>query len=278
MKLSAYKALIAEDHLIATIFDLTERFPRGPKAKLRRKDYDEEREHYRSEPKSDKLVGGDLGYDMHELYKLTQMGISYHYLTMMMTKVKDAAMGEDDGKWNYETKEFEKSGFVKIFKVGPQVTRRVRRLDNRLREIKKMVEASSNKNIYDISCGELRAPVSVFGDSEVHALQQFDLLVKGAFDAGMASGLTSTGWRGSKTTTDRTAVYRGPSHGPHEIMAANERFTKAILAKQVNMRQCIDKMKAQLIASEDLIQMVEMFTMNVCAQQFGDAEYSGDAE
>ena len=70
MKVSAYKMLITENKRNAMIFDLTERFPRGPKAKLRAKHYNK---HDRwggnaLAPESDELIGGDRGTykgDMH---------------------------------------------------------------------------------------------------------------------------------------------------------------------------------------------------------------------
>ncbi len=270
MKLSAYKALIAEDVRTATIFDLTERFPRGPKAKLRRKDYDTS--DYGLEPESVKLIGGDFGYDMFELYKLCSEGWHNGKLDNMTTKIEDAAMGGAEYNWDYDKGERIETGNFVIFKSGPQTTRRVRRLENRLRAVKKLVEKTSQKNLYDITAGQWRVPVSVFGDSDVHALQQFNLLVKGAFDAGLESGLMQNGWRSDSKEVTPEASFRGPSHGPHEIMAKNETFVKSIRAKQAECKATIKKMQDQIQAADDIAAMVEMFTMNTCAQQFGDAE------
>lgn len=269
MKLSAYKALIAEDARTATIFDLTERFPRGPKAKLRSKDYKIE---YANVPESDKLMGGDFGYDMFELYKLCSENWYNGSLESMKTRIPDAAMGGEEGSWDYEKRERAVTGFYKVFKSGPQTTRRVRRLEQRLRCVRQMVERVSNKNLYDITAGEWRVPVSVFGDSDIHAKQQFNLLIKGAFDAAMPSGLMGVGWRSEAKEVTVEAAFRGPSHGPHEIMAKNEAFVKSIRLKQAECRATIKKMQDQIQAADDIAAMVEMFTMNTCAQQFGDAE------
>ena len=66
MKLSAYKELLVENPRTAMIFDLTERFPRGPKAALRPKHYEViETESWRGthrEVKDGAFVGGDAGH------------------------------------------------------------------------------------------------------------------------------------------------------------------------------------------------------------------------
>jgi hypothetical protein len=269
MKLSAYKALATENARTATLFDLTERFPRGPKAKLRRKDYTTDGW---SEPVSEKLIGGDYGYDMFELYKLCSEGWHTGKLDDMTTKIEDASMGGEEFNWDYDKGERIGTGDFKIFKNGPQTTRRVRRLENRLRAVRKLVEQRSKKNLYNITAGQWRVPVAVFGDSDVHALQQFNLLVKGAFDAGLESGLMQNGWRSDSKEVTPEASFRGPSHGPHEIMAKNEEFVKSIRTKQAECKATIKKMQDQIQAADDIAAMVEMFTLNTCAQQFGDTE------
>lgn len=268
MKVSAYKLLIKEDPATAAIFDLTERFPRGPKAKLRSKDYTTS---YGSEPESDALIGGENGYDMFELYKLCNKSWYNSTLEDLTTKIPDAAMGGEQAPWCYSEQRPVPTGFYMIFKRGPQSTRRVRRLESRLRSVRNAVEAASKKNLYDISAGNWGTPVSVFGDSDIHAKQQFDLLIKGAFDAGLPSGLMRNGWGSDKTEVTVESRFRGPSHGPHEIMAKNEAFVKSIREKQKVCKATIKKMQDQIQAADDIAAMVEMFTLNTCAQQFGDA-------
>ena len=267
MKVSAYKKLLVESPLNAMIFDLTERFPRGPKAKLRRKDY--EVDAYR-EPHCDDLIGGENGYDMFELYKLSKKTWYNHDMEKMTTEIEDCAMGRKQGSFNYETSAMDYTGKLFMFKNGPQITRRIRRLEQRLSQARAAVEKRSTKNLYQVTAGGLRTPVALFGDSEVHALQQFDLLLRTAFDAAMPSGLTSKGYYDEVATCRVHANFMGPSHGPHEIVESNEAFNESMVKHIADCKQKIQRMQDQILAANDLSDMVNMYTMNVCAQAFGD--------
>ena len=265
MKVSAYKKLLIENPMYAMIFDLTERFPRGPKGKLRRKDYTTS---VYGEPMSDALLDGDgNGYDMFTLYKLCKKTWYCDALNEMVTANEDCAMGDKQGSYNYETREYDYSGKFHMFKRGAQTTRRIRRLESRLRNVRAQVEKQSKKNLYQIQAGGLRTPISVFGDSEQHTLQQFDLLLRSAFEAAIPSGFVSTGYDNEMRVH---TSFMGPSHGPHEIVAANERFTESITARIAECKKKIKQMQDQIVAAEDLSAMVTMYTMNTAAQEFGD--------
>ena len=268
MKVSAYKMLITENKRNAMIFDLTERFPRGPKAKLRAKHYNAKNNWGGNmlAPESDELIGGELGYDLFELYELCKESWWSSNLEEITTKYEDCAMGSRH--YDYETREYINKWHV--FKRGPQITRRLRRLESRLREVRKRVEQKSNANLYAVRVGDLNQNVAMFGDSEEHVKMQFDLLLKGGFEAAADTVLMSRGGWGDTTECQFNARFSGPSHGPHEIMKANQEFTTALQAKKTAMLNKIEDLKKAIDAADDLCQLVDMFTINSCAQQFGD--------
>jgi len=269
MKVSAYKMLITENKRNAMIFDLTERFPRGPKAKLRAKHYNAKNEWGGNAlaPESDELIGGEFGYDLFELYELCKKGWWNSDLEEITTKIEDCAMGSQH--YDYATREYTKEW--SLFKRGPQVTRRLRRLESRLREVRKRVEQKSNANLYAVRVGNLNQMVSMFGDSEEHVRMQFDLLLRGGFEAASDTVLMNRGGWGENTECQFNARFSGPSHGPHEIMAANQEFTNALQIRKTDMLKKIEDLKKAINAADDLCQLVDMFTINSCAQQFGDS-------
>ena len=270
MKVSAYKMLIHENKRNAMIFDLTERFPRGPKAKLRKKHYPTTKNEWGGNllvPEGDELIGGELGYDLFELYALCKEGWWNSDLESMRTEIEDCGMGSQT--YNYDSREFVKEWA--IFKTGPQVTRRLRRLETRLRKVRDIVEQKSDSNLYSIKVGNLRQEVMMFGDSEEHVKTQYGLLLQAGFEAAADTELMSRG--GYYENDDECRVharFQGPSHGPHEIMEANQTFTEALKARKTDMINKIEDLKKAIEATDDLCQLVDMFTINSCAQQFGD--------
>jgi hypothetical protein len=273
MKLSAYKKLVIKDPTTAMIFDLTERFPRGPKAKLRKKHYVDTQY---GAPKSTLLVGGEFGYDIFKLYELSKKSWYATDLERIKTDIEDCAMGTQESTFDYDTRERTYEDSWLMFKRGPQITRRIRRLEERLRAVKSQVEKTSAKNLYSVRAGGIRQDVYVFGTDDVHARQQFDLLLKSAFDAGCESGLTDASWETRRNDgpkqVDVRIDFEGPSHGQHEIISQNEKFVGHVERIKEESRATIEKMHARIAAAEDLAMMVQMYTMNTCAQQFGDAE------
>ena len=268
MNLKAFRALQAENKRNAMIFDLTERFPRGPKAKLRAKHYNAKNAWGGSAhaPYSKELIGGKFGYDMFELYELCKKGWWNSDLEEINTKHEECAMGQR----RYDRVTLELKNEWSLFKRGPQITRRLRRLEARLREVKRMVEEKSDANLYAVRIGNLNQMVSMFGDSEQHVKMQFDLLLKGGFEAAADTVLMSRGGWGDTTECQFNARFSGPSHGPHEIMKANQEFTTALQIRKTEMLNKIEDLKKAIDAADDLCQLVDMFTINSCAQQFGD--------
>ena len=273
MKLSAYKALIEECPRTAMIFDLTERFPRGPLAKLRPKHYTvTERENWRGRidrtVHDDAFVGGEFGYDLFTLYELAKKSWWTNDLHVLTTSVPDAGMGRKH--WDYdESGNSVETGKRDLFKYGPQLTRRLRTLEERFRRVRKIVEAKSQANLYGMNVGRMEKPVYLFADSEETARIQFDLMLKAAFESGADRKAFHTSYRYTERgDLDVHSRFHGPSHGPHEIMELNQQCTDKL--REINQERLakIEELKTAIEAAEELAQMIDMFTINTCAQTF----------
>ena len=273
MKLSAYKALIEECPRTAMIFDLTERFPRGPLAKLRPKHYTViERETWRGridrEVKDDAFVGGEYGYDIFKLYELTKKSWWTSDLRDLSTSVPGAGMGRQhtERDENYDVVPVDR---WQLFKYGPQMTRRLRTLETRLRAVKKIVEAKSEANLYGMQVGAMETPVYLFADSQETAKIQYDLMLKASFNSACERGAFNKGWRYDETNgPDVTAMFHGPSHGAHEIMELNEKCSNKLRELNEQRKKQIANLLTAIEASEELAQMIDMFTINTCAHTF----------
>lgn len=269
MNLKAFRALQVENPRAAMIFDLTERFPRGPKGKLRAKHY-ETRNEWGAKlhtPTSEALLGGDLGYDIHELYALTKESFYHGSFQGITTRIEAAAMGGQ--YYNRAMRNYEE-GVYHLFKEGPQITRRIRRIEERLRGVVRTMREVSDRNLYELRVGAFSHRLTVFGDSEEHAKMQYELLLKAGFEAGADAGYVDRGWRRDSALVPSPA-FAGPSHGPHEIMEKNQQFVNNVEADIKRFEKEILKAQKKIEAAKDLIQLVNMFTINSCAQEFGEA-------
>ena len=272
MKLSSYKELIKENPRTAMIFDLTERFPRGPKAALRPKHYEVvETETWRGthrEVKDDAFVGGENGYDLFDLYKLAKKSWWTSDLRDLSTSVPGAGMGRKHTEYGPEGNIVE-TGRAQLFKYGPQLTRRLRTLEERLRAVKKIVESKSEANLYEMQIGHLPKPVYLFADSNATAMIQYELMLKASFDSAGARKAFHTGYRyNEESGVDARANFHGPSHGPHEIMELNQLCSSELRAENEKRKAKIAELLTSIEAAEELAQMVDMFTINTCAQTF----------
>ena len=272
MKLSAYKELLKECPRTAMIFDLTERFPRGPLAKLRPKHYEViERENWRGvsrEVKDGAFVGGEFGYDLFELYKLAKKSWWTSDLRDLTTSVPDAGMGRKHYDYDSEGNSVE-TGTRQLFKFGPQLTRRLRTLEERFRRVRKIVEAKSEANLYAMRPGGIEEPVYLFADNEQTAMVQYDLMLRAAMKSAADRKAFNKGWNYDEDRGPQvSAHFHGPSHGPHEIMEFNQICTAKLREQNEQRRAKIEELKIAIEAGEELAQMIDMFTINTCAQTF----------
>ena len=272
MKLSAYKELLLECPRTAMIFDLTERFPRGPKAKLRPKHYDViEHESWRGvrrEVKDGAFVGGEFGYDLFTLYELAKKSWWTSNLRDLTTSVPGAGMGRKHTDYDSEGNSVP-TGKSQLFKYGPQITRRLNLLESRLRTVRKLVEYKSEANLYGMTVGNMEADVYLFADSEEGAKVQYDVMLKAAFNSAAERKAFRTGYSYDEVEGPRVhARFHGPSHGPHEIMEKNQECAAKLREINATRLAKIEELKIAIEAAEELAQMVDMFTINTCAQTF----------
>ena len=273
MKLSAYKALLAECPYTAMIVDLTERFPRGPKAALRPKDYQVTEKFYswRTERTvhDDGFVGGENGYPLETLHELTKKSWWDSSIDQLRTRVKDAALGGEIRRRN-DDYEYVGTGEYRVFKYGAQTTRRLRTLKDRLRRVVKLVEQKSAHNLYAVSVGRCDKPVYMFADNEETARMQYELLLSTAFNSAAERKGIDKGYSYRDEPVDQRYHFQGPSQGVHEIMEHNEVFTAYLREQNESRLAKIEELKGAIVAAEELAQMVEMFTINSCAQATGE--------
>ena len=274
MKLSAYKALLAECPETAMIVDLTERFPRGPKAALRPKDYTVTEKEYSWRVErtvhDDAFVGGENGYTLEQLHELTKKSWWSSSLDGLKTRVKDAAYGVEIRQRKESFGEYEGTGEYRMFKSGAMTTRRLRTLENRLRRVVKIVEHKSAHNLYSVSVGRCSKPVYMFADNEETARMQYDLLLSTAFNSAAARKGIDKGYSYNEESVDQRYHFSGPSQGVHEIMEHNEKFSSKLREENAARLAKIEELKEAILAAEELAQMVEMFTINSCAQATGE--------
>lgn len=265
MKVSDYKKLLVENPRAAMIFDLTERFPRGPLGKLRKKHYTMDQ--WGDTPVSEELIGGKLGYDMFTLYELSTENWYESNMAMITTTIESAAMGDQIMEFDHDKRVQVPTGRYRMFKYGAQTTRRIRRLESRLRAARRRVEEKSSANLYRMSISGTDGYVAIFGDSETHVRQQFDLLLAPAFKAGIPSGAIRTGYYSNEEELRTHVHFDGPSHGAHEIMANNQEYVAGLAKQNADRAEKIKRLQEQITVTNDIMAMVDTFTINTCAQQ-----------
>lgn len=270
MKVSDYKKLLVESPRNAMIFDLTERFPRGPLGKMRKKHY--HMETWGDTPVSEELIGGKLGYDMFTLYELSKESWYESVMASITTNIESAAMGNQIMEYDYDKREQVPTGKFRMFKYGAQTTRRIRRLESRLRAARKAMEQKSNSNLYHMNISGTDGSLAIFGDSETHVQQQFDLMLSAAFKAGIPSGAIRTGYYGDEKELRTSVHFAGPSHGAHEIMANNQEYVAGMVKQNADRMEKIARLTAQIEATNDIMAMVDTFTINSCVQQGFDVD------
>lgn len=279
MKLSAYKALLAECPRTAMFFDLTERFPRGPKAALRPRDYKvtvQDRgwsgDRVVRIVGNEAFVGGEDGYSLEQLHKLASTTWYDRHFENLRTCNPEASLGGPCSKYTEEDGTYELTGEHRVFKWGAQVTRRRRAFDDRMRQVRKIVEYKSAHNLYKVRVGRCSKPVYMFADNETTAKMQYELLLSTAFNSAAARKGIDKGYSYHDDSVDAVYNFAGPSNGVHEIMEHNEKFTASLRAENEQRLLKIEELKIAIVASEELAEMVNMFTINSCAQATGEEE------
>ena len=260
MKLRDYKTLLATDPHAAMLFDLTERFPRGPTTKLRAHDYKDGDGRLLSKgwgsneaPYLNRGVesaqGSPMtgGWDPYVIYELEDSEWNLAHQLQQIEVADHIGMGSD-----FSAAE----GMRRLFKTGAQLTRRARRAAKRIREAKTWVQENIGTAVYKVQFGwGTRNGVYVHADSEGGAMTQFELFMKSAFNKHCPS-----------YDPDRISVnYVRPAKTPLELMALNQPFIDEYVAVIEKKRERIVQLQQEIEAMDMAHQVVNIYAINMVA-------------
>ena len=259
MKLRDYKTLLTTDPKAAMLFDLTERFPRGPKAGLRAPDYKQDGRVLSNgwgsntapylnrgveSAEGSNMTGGWSPYDIYELPD-NEWGLQH--LLQEIEVAKEMAMGND--YWSAE-------GKARLFKTGAQLTRRARRAANRIRRAKEWVKENIGTAVYQISFSwRSSSGVYVHADSEDGAKKQFELFMQGGFNE----------YCPEYNADNITVQYIRPAKTPLELMALNQPFIDNYNAVIQKKREQIERLQKEIEAMDTAHQVVNIYAINMVA-------------
>tara|TARA_B100001250_G_scaffold397588_1_gene404877 strand:+ start:1532 stop:2356 length:825 start_codon:yes stop_codon:yes gene_type:complete len=262
MKVRDYKSLLTTDPRTAMLFDLTERFPRGPDAKLRAHDYRDADGRILSNGWGSNVApylnrgvttaqGSNMtgGWDPYEIFELPDNEWNVESILNGLIVDKDMAMG--DGYYCEE-------GKAKLFKNGAQLTRRSRRAANRIRRAKDWVKANITVALYSVNFsgwGGADSCVFVHADNEQGALKQWELFMKSAFNEHC-----------DNYREDRVQVeYVRPAKTPLELMSLNAPMQAAYRASIEKKRATIERLQKEIEAMDTAEQIVNIYAINMVA-------------
>ncbi len=274
MKVRDYKNLLISNKRAAMLFDLTERFPRGPTSRLRADDYKNEDGQLLSKgwgsneapylnrgvesAKGSPMTGGWCPYD---IFELPDSEWNVESILADIQVATDVAMSEKT--WGCE------EGNARLFKSGAQLTRRARRLAKRVREAKKWVQENIGTAVYKIAFGwGVDGCVFVHADNEQGAKKQWELFMASAFNEDCA------GFRGHESVH---VEYVKPATTPLELMGLNAPFQQKYREQVEAKRQRIIKLQKEIEAMDVAEQVVNIYAVNMVATWGTGDEENADA-
>jgi len=268
MKVRDYKTLLLTDRRAAMLFDLTERHPRGPNAKLRSRDYVPHTSYYgnagavltlKGESIPETAEGSDAtgGWDPREIFELPQG--EWNLMSLLENVHVPVGMGMgcdyycDDGR-------------QKLFKRGAQLTRRARRAARRVGQAQRWVRENIGQAIYEVNYGYGSAKVFVHGESEAGATTQFQMFLESAVK------------EVPSYQEHRVSVgYKRPATEPTALMTLNDKFVKEMDSGVEDRKNRIATMLKEIEGMEAARELVYSYSVNMAAT-FGtdDDEEDGD--
>jgi hypothetical protein len=269
MRLRDYKTLLETDRHAAMLFDLTERHPRGPEAKLRARDYVPHTSYYGNAGailtlKSDSIPataeGSDAtgGWNPREIYELSSS--EWHmqsYLENIEVPEGAGGMGRDY---------YCEDGMCKLFKRGAQLTRRARRAARRVGQAQRWVKENITQALYEVSYGYGTENVFVHGECEEGATTQFGMFLQPA-----VSGVPGF-------NADRITVgYKRPATEPTALMTLNDKFVKEMDSGVATRKSKIEQMLKEIEGMEAARELVYSYSVNMAATFGTDEEDEEDA-
>ena len=270
MKVRDYKTLLSTDRYAAMLFDLTERFPRGPDGTLRAGDYKDadgivlqngwgsSTSPYLNRgvetAENSPMTGG---WNPREIFELEDGEWRLQSLLGGLEVAEGIGMGNS---W------VSPAGQQKLFKDGAQLTRRARRASARIRHAKKWVQENITRAIYSVNMGYGMEDVHVHGDSEAGATTQYEMFLKAGVSA-------CPGYR-----EDRAYVsYVRPATDPTALLTLNDKFVKNAAAGIADRRKRIETMLQEIKGLEAAKDLVYSYSINMAAT-FGTDDDEEDSD
>ena len=265
MKVKDFKTLLHDDPRTAMLFDLTERFPRGPQAKLRDRDYKDTatgeilEKGWGSNTAPYLNRGLDTangsaytgGWDPYLIYELPDSEWSVQTILEKLEVPTAIAMGD--------CYYVQKDDHAKLFKRGAQLTRRARRAANRIRMAREWVQQNITTAVYKVGSGYYsRHDVYVHADSEEGARTQFETFMAAAFNK-HTEGFNDIEDRGFHVS------YVRPAKTPMELMHLNQPFIDNYNDSIEKKRQRIIELQKEIEAMDTAQQMVNIYAINMVA-------------
>lgn len=264
MKVRDYKTLLQSNPREAMLFDLTERYPRGPNAKLRNRDYEKhDRQYYGNSTAVFELLASSIpltaegsgatgGWDPRDIYELPEGSYGIRSLLEDITVPQEMGMGSLTNGYREEADE---NTTRRLFKYGAQMTRRVNRLARRINQAKKWVRNNLTTAIYSVNVGGYNIPeLYVHGDSEAGALTQFEMFLK--------SGVAGV----PDYRSERIHVqYTRPADDPTSLMTLNDKFVKGMTDGIASRKARMIEMTKEIEGMEAAKEMVYAYSVNMAA-------------
>ena len=292
MKLSMYKELLATNPKLAMLFDLSERFPRGPQANLRSHHYEGSHGGYyqRHETqlngnaiRGDKKTAGvyetctvekhgfcavAYGYDvlkLHAWFQKNRIDQSYDF--------KNAIERLMDTAYEAERSEAEQWVMARFLSWGKQATRtrRANRIGLRIRQLKRWVEENVTTAYYKVSLSYRDGDLYVHADSEAAAQSQYELFLKPAV-AAVERAECNPAYRDRREFGNHGVRYsRHALEGPVGLMQMNKGYSQKADEKIADAKKEIELLKEKIAALETAQQMIDSYSANMTCSYDYDA-------
>ncbi len=292
MKLSMYKELLATNPKLAMLFDLSERFPRGPKANLRAHHYEGSHNGYyqrhETQLNADEIRGDKKTAGVYETCTVEKHGfcpVAYGYDVLKLNAwfqknrindqydFKNAIERLMDTAYEAERSEAEQWVMARFCGWSKQATRtrRSNRLSLRIRQLKRWVEENITTAYYRISLSYRDGDLYVHADSEAAAQAQYELFLKPAV-AAVERAECSPQYRDRREFGDHGVRYsRHALEGPVGLMQMNKSYSEKTNEKIAAARESIARLEEQIAAMETARQMIESYSANMTCSYDYDA-------
>ena len=292
MKLSTYKELLATNPKLAMLFDLSERFPRGPQANLRGHHYVQSHEgsYYRrheTQLSLEAIINDKKTAGVYETCTVPKHGfcpVAYGYDVLklnewfMKNRISD---GDDfysalsnlmDTSYGAERSEAEQWMLERFMGYGKQATRtrRANRIYLRINQLKRWVKENVTTAYYRIQLGWNAGDLYVHADSQAAAQSQYDLLLKPAI-AAVERAEVSPRYRDREFGCHGVEYAKHALEGPVGLMQMNQSYVRRAAEKVIDAKAIIEELQEQIKVLEQAQQMIESYSANMTCSYDYDA-------